>query len=51
MCYVLFFFSDRGFKEKYEWSDICEPDEESDIDPHQVPSPCPEGTFYKRSKG
>ncbi|XP_070547805.1 sortilin-related receptor-like [Ptychodera flava] len=45
------FECDFGYREHDYWTDICQPDEESGIDPSAVPVPCPEGTFYRRSKG
>ncbi|XP_077985900.1 sortilin-related receptor-like [Glandiceps talaboti] len=44
------FECDFGFK-LAPWGYQCQPDEESTIDPYAIPRPCPEGTFYRRTKG
>jgi hypothetical protein len=47
--------SDYGFTQRQDgyffWSNTCVRDNSSDVDVHAIPSPCPEGTFYKRTKG
>ncbi|XP_019620636.1 PREDICTED: sortilin-related receptor-like isoform X1 [Branchiostoma belcheri] len=42
---------DLGFRQQHFWLQRCVLDPDSGIDPHRIPSPCPEGTFYKRTKG
>ncbi len=45
------FECDFGYKEHSDWQTSCVRDPESHFDPHQAPTPCPEGTFYRRTKG
>ncbi|XP_033641107.1 sortilin-related receptor-like isoform X1 [Asterias rubens] len=45
------FECDFGYMEVSDWQTSCIPDPESPIDPHQIPTPCPEGSFYRRTKG
>ncbi|XP_072048711.1 LOW QUALITY PROTEIN: sortilin-related receptor-like [Amphiura filiformis] len=43
---------DFGYMERDDWSYMCIPDpEQPDVDVHKVPSHCPEGSYYNRSKG
>ena len=48
----LVIFSDYGYKKRYPWSQLCIRDPDAtDVDPHRIPDPCPEDTYYTRSKG
>ncbi|XP_022107466.1 sortilin-related receptor-like [Acanthaster planci] len=45
------FECDFGYIESHDWENNCIRDPEDPNDPHQIPKPCPEGTFYRRTKG
>ena len=47
----LYIFSDEGYKRKYPWGTVCEFDPNSNLDVNRIPSPCPEGSYYRRTKG
>ncbi|XP_078593117.1 sortilin-related receptor-like isoform X1 [Branchiostoma floridae x Branchiostoma japonicum] len=44
-------FFDRGYRQQHFWLQRCVLDPDSGVDPHRIPTPCPEGSFYKRTKG
>ncbi len=51
-CHISDYECDFGYKRQFVWSRTCMRDPDApDVDVHAVPSPCPAGTYYRRSKG